>query len=193
MIIALEKFITAFLSLFVTMDPIGMVALYIGITHGIESQRIRKIRKEAIFTAGAVVILFLVLGKLIFKTLGITVGDFRIAGGLILFVLAARDLISNSEENKSFNENIGIVPLGVPLIAGPATITTSLILVDTTGVFATLTALITNLFLIYFGFSFSTKIKNKLGVRGLQAFSKIISLLLAALAINMIRRGLESA
>lgn len=189
----LEKFLSAFISFFVTMDPIGMVAIYIGMTHGIETNRIRKVRLEAIFTAAAVVILFLVLGKLIFKTLGISVGDFRIAGGLILFVLAARDLISTDDEARKFNENIGIVPLGVPLIAGPATITTALLLIDSAGVLATLSGLFINLFLIFLGFSFSAQIKSKMGMRGLNAFSKIISLLLAALAINMIRRGIEGS
>ncbi len=185
------KFLFAFISLFVAMDPIGLIPFYLGLTRGVDNDKVRLITKEAIGTAAVVAIAFLFLGKIVFNVLGITVSDFKIAGGLILFVLAAKELVIEEEEIKVPRSNIGIVPLGVPLIAGPATLTTLLILIDSTGTAPTFLALILNLVLIYFSFYFGAAIKKRIGMRGLQAFSKIIALLLAALAVNMIRRGLQ--
>jgi len=87
-------------------------------------------------------------------------------------------------------DDFGVVPLGMPLIAGPATIATLLVLAQTLGMPMTLSALIVNLFLIILAFRFSETLARLIGVTGLRAISKIISILLAAIAINMIRRGL---
>lgn len=86
-------------------------------------------------------------------------------------------------------EGFGVVPLGMPLIAGPATITTLLLLANTEGVWQTLAALVVNLVLLVFAFAYSDWLGRKIGPTGLRAISKIISMLLAAIAISMIRRG----
>ena len=121
--------------------------------------------------------------------MGITVSDFQIAGGLILFILAARDLVLATPENEKISDDFGVVPLGMPLIAGPALITTLLILAQTLGWLPVLAGLVANLLLIMLAFAYSEWLSSKIGTTGLRAISKIISMLLAAIAVNMIRRG----
>lgn len=187
----IEKFLLAFIPLFIAIDPLGLIPLFLGITQGVLAESLRRISRQAVTTAALVSIGFMFLGQLVFTALGITVSDFKVAGGLILLALAYRDLLGSTDSNTAIREDIGVVPLGMPLIAGPATITTLLILVDSVGVYFTLLALLSNLILVYTAFSHSRRISRFIGITGLKAVSKIISLLLAAIAVNMIRKGLQ--
>ena len=127
----------------------------------------------------------------IFRALGISASDFQIAGGLILFILAARDLILAGPEAASGEPDFGVVPLGMPLIAGPALIATLLLLAQTHGMLLTLAALVVNLVLVVLAFAYSDVLARRIGATGLRAISKIISMLLAAIAVAMVRQGLK--
>lgn len=187
-----ERFLRAFIPLFVAIDPIGLAAIFLALGHGVPAATRKKIASQATLTGGAVALLFLFLGQSIFAALGITSGDFQIAGGLILFILAARELVqSAAEEPPKLADDFGVVPLGMPLIAGPASITTLILLAQTVGVKWTLVALAANLVLIVLAFAGSEMLGRLIGVTGLRAISKIVSLLLAAIAVNMIRHGLR--
>lgn len=187
----LEKFIQAFIPLFVAIDPIGLAAVFLALGQGVPLARKHTIAQQATWTGGAVALLFLFLGRTIFAALGITVGDFQIAGGLILFLLAARDLAqSATAAPEVLTEDFGVVPLGMPLIAGPASITTLILLAETVGFTATFLALAANLGLVIVAFVCSDRIGRLIGATGMRAISKIISMLLAAIAVNMVRRGL---
>lgn len=186
-----DNFLKAFIPLFIAIDPIGLAAIFLALGSGVPLDTRRKIARQAAWTGGAVALLFLFLGQTIFTALGITVHDFQIAGGLILFILAARDLIhSAAEEPPKLADDFGVVPLGMPLIAGPASITTLILLAQTLGVLVTLAALAVNLVLVVLAFAYSGKIGSWIGPTGMRAISKIVSLLLAAIAVNMVRRGL---
>jgi multiple antibiotic resistance protein len=186
----LESFLKAFIPLFVAIDPIGLAAVFLAMGAGVPVARRKKIANQAAWTGGLVALLFLFLGQTIFAALGITVSDFQIAGGLILFILAARDLIhSAAEEPAKLADDFGVVPLGMPLIAGPASITTLILLAQTLGWVVTLVALVVNLVLVVLAFAYSDWLGRKISATGMRAVSKIIALLLAAIAVNMIRRG----
>jgi multiple antibiotic resistance protein len=186
-----DKFLQAFIPLFVAIDPIGLAAIFLGLGQGVAAEQRQRIARQATLTGGAVALLFLFLGAYIFKALGITPGDFQIAGGLILFILAARDLIHSAAEPEKISGDFGVVPLGMPLIAGPALITTLIALAQTVGVVATLAALIANLVLVMLAFAQSERLGRVIGATGMRAISKIIAMLLAAIAVNMIRVGLR--
>ena len=187
-----EKFLQAFIPLFIAIDPIGLAAIFLSLGSGVPIDIRRKIARQAAMTGGAVALLFLFLGQTIFTALGITVSDFQIAGGLILFVIAARELLhSAAEEPPKLADDFGVVPLGMPLIAGPASITTLLLLAQTLGVLVTLAALAVNLVLVVLAFAYSGKIGALIGSTGMRAISKIVSLLLAAIAVSMVRRGFQ--
>lgn len=184
-----ERFLQAFIPLFVAIDPIGLAALFLGLGHGLAQAQRQKIARQATLTGGAVALIFLFLGQSMFRAVGISVSDFRIAGGLILFILAARELIQPATQPEKLPDDFGVVPLGMPLIAGPALITTLLLLAQTHGVGLTLAALATNLLLLVLAFAYSDRLARLIGATGLRAISKIIAMLLAAIAVNMIRQG----
>ncbi|NBR08236.1 MAG: MarC family protein [Opitutaceae bacterium] len=194
MIEALAKFLQAFIPLFVAIDPIGLVAIFLGLGKNVAPAQRQKIADQATWTGGLVALGFLFLGQNVFKAVGISVSDFQIAGGLILFILAAKDLIQSATEPEKLPEDFGVVPLGMPLIAGPASITTLLVLAQTQaiGLGVTLVALVVNLGIVVFAFHYSVWLGRKISATGLRAISKIVSMLLAAIAVNMIRRGWSS-
>jgi multiple antibiotic resistance protein len=140
-------------------------------------------------TAMCLAVGFVLVGNLLFKWLGITIGDFMIAGGAILFSLAIIDLVNPAKKRKNPGQDLGVVPLGTPLIAGPAVLTTSMLIVSEYGLFATMVSLLTNILvagLILRGSDILTRI---LGEAGSKALSKIMSLLLAAIAVMLMRKG----
>jgi multiple antibiotic resistance protein len=190
----LTKFLQAFIPLFVAIDPIGLAAIFLGLGQNIAAEKRQKIADQAVWTGGLVALGFLLLGKSIFAALGISVGDFQIAGGLILFILAAKDLVQSAAEPEKLPEDFGVVPLGMPLIAGPASITTLLVLAqnEAIGLVVTLVALAANLLLVVLALHYSEWLGRKVGATGMRAISKIIAMLLAAIAVSMIRQGWKS-
>jgi multiple antibiotic resistance protein len=185
-----HRFLECFIPLFVTIDPIGLAAIFMALGRDVPIDKRRKIANQATWTGGIVALLFLLLGRSIFIAIGIGEGDFEIAGGLILFILASRELIQSPSQDKiNLPEDFGVVPLGMPLIAGPATITTLLVISQTVGLEMTLFALAVNLGLVALAFVESERLERKIGQTGLRAVSKIIALLLAAIAVHIVRRG----
>jgi multiple antibiotic resistance protein len=188
----LTRLVQAFIPLFVAIDQIGLAAIFLGLGQNVPRERRQRIADQAIWTGGLVALGFLFLGQSIFGALGISVSDFQIAGGLILFILAARDLVQSAAEPEKLPDDFGVVPLGMPLIAGPASITTLLILAQSVGVVVTLVALALNLALVVLALHQSEWLGRKIGTTGMRAISKIVSMLLAAIAVSMIRQGLRS-
>ncbi|MBC8042387.1 MAG: MarC family protein [Rhizobacter sp.] len=186
-------FLLTFIPIFVAMDVVGTLPLFIGLTQDIPERAKRRLTLQAVLTAFAVAIVIITGGKSIFNFLGITIADFKIAGGLILLLLSIRDLIfAGDDESKkpADPEHIGVVPLGIPLIIGPAVLTTLLILADTYGLFLTIFSLVLNLVIVFFTFYFSRYIERLIGRNGARAVAKIAALFLAAIAVMMIRIGI---
>ena len=183
------RFLQAFIPLFVAIDPVGLAAVFLALGRDVAPPVRHRIAWQATVTGGAVALGFLFLGKSVFAAVGVSVSDFQIAGGLILFILAARELTQSEGVPDKLPEDFGIVPLGMPLIAGPALITTLRLLVETQGMPITLVALALNLGIVVLAFVCSEWLGRRIGEMGLRAISKIIAMLLAAIAIAMIRRG----
>ncbi len=186
----LETFLTAFIPLFVAIDPIGLIPVYLGMAQGVPQDRRNVVANEAAITALLIAVGFLFLGNFIFNSLGITVNDFRVAGGLILFGLAAQDILASDRRDADARTDFGVVPLGMPIIAGPAMLTALLTLDSLTGRAVTLIALLANLLLVLVALRAATFFQRVLGLRAMRAVSKIVALLLAAIAVNLVRRGL---
>ncbi len=184
-----EKFLLAFIPIFVAIDAIGMVAIFIGLGAGISPARRQQEALLGIVTAVAISIGFLFLGKIVFQALGITVADFQVGGGLILLAFAVRDLLDLGPKDRVAKDAFGIVPLGMPLIAGPALLTALLVLADTVGVVFTLLSLFVNLMIVAIIFRYADLLTKWLGKQGINGVSKLVSLLLAAIAVSLIRRG----
>jgi len=186
----LTDFLLAFIPIFVTVDPIGVLPIFASLTEGLDEKKRRKILFQSLITATCLAMGFIFLGKATFQFLGITVGDFMVAGGALLFCIAIIDLINPSKENRLPAEDLGVVPIGTPLIVGPAVLTTSLITIDQFGVFITLLAILANIILTGVFFFYSKTLMKILGDNGSRALSKVVALLLAAIAVMMIRKGI---
>ena len=189
----IHKFFAAFIPIFVAIDPIGLVALFMGLAGNASREQRQREGFIGILTALCVSVGFVFLGKITFTALGITVADFQVAGGLILLGLAGRELLGLGPHDRGGSDEFGVVPLGMPLIAGPALLTALLILVDTVGLLFTLLSLLINLALVTIAFCNADQFTRWMGKQGLRGASKIIALLLAAIAVSLIRRGWNAA
>lgn len=186
----IETWLLTFIPLFVAIDILGLIPLFLSLTGGMTENARRALIRNATITAFAVALVFLLFGRTVFSFLGITVNDFRIGGGIVLLVLGVRDLLFSSEDSRVSGKEVGVVPIGIPLIIGPAVLTTIVILVDTYGYFPTAIALIINLLIVWIAFRQSKYIMRLLGEGGAKGFAKVSSLLLAAIAVMMIRVGI---
>jgi len=186
----MENFILAFVPLFVSVDAFGLLPIFINMTEGIDEIKRKRIILQSVITAFLIAILFLFLGKAIFALLGITVADFMIAGGVLLFVIALVDLLTIEKRRMRLaSDSIGSVPLGTPLMVGPAVLTTSLMLVNVYGIVTTIIAIVVNIIIAGIVFYTSGLLTRVLGLAGTRALSKIASLFLAAIAVMMVRKG----
>jgi multiple antibiotic resistance protein len=180
----------AFVALFVAMDVAGALPVFIALTEGMDGGQKKRVMRQSIVTSLAVGIGFLAVGKFVFSVLGIKVSDFKIAGGILLLVFAVKDLTMEGGARKYPSATLGVVPIGMPLILGPAALTTLLILVETYKIVPTIASFVANLCIVWLTFSQSARVIRAVGEPGAKAFAKVASLLLAAIAVMMIRRGL---
>lgn len=188
----LNDVMMAFIPLFVAIDVPGLVPIFLSLTEGMTLKSRRKLIVEATMTAAAVALVFLVLGKVIFKFLGITENDFRIGGGIVLLVLGVTDLLFSSNEKKDPNASPGVVPIGIPLVMGPGALTAIIIIVDAYGYWISMVSLLLNLILVWLTFRHSDLVMKVMGVGGSKAFAKVAALFLVAIAVMMIRVGVQN-
>ena len=189
----LRTFLSTFIPLFVAIDPFGMVPIFLAVTDGIPDARRRRVSFEAVAAAFAICLMFMFLGESLFGFLGIRDYDFRIAGGALLLVLAIYDLLVPGKPAVHERETVGIVPLAMPLIAGPATLTTTLVLAGRYGYAPTAMGLAINFLLLLGALLASGWIARLVGINTLRAISKLVMVFLAALAVNLIRVGVTEA
>ena len=178
----------SFIPLFVAMDPVGLVPVFLSLTAGMDARRRRAVTVEAVTTALVVCVGFMFLGNATFAYLHVTSADFKIAGGIVLLVLAVYDLLVHGKPAVEERASPGVFPLAMPLIAGPATLTTVLVLADH-GYAAAAGSLAANLTIVLLVLLAAGRIARVVGTVALDAFSKVVVLLLAAIAVNLIRTG----
>ena len=186
----MDKFLLSFIPIFVAMDAIGILPMFIGFTEHLKKRELQRTIIQSIITAFIIGIVFLFLGRWIFKILGVQVSDFKIAGGAVLLAISLRDILQHEKARKLSSETMGAVPIGTPLVTGPAVLTTIIILVDSYGMALTVLSFVVNLMITWIVFSYASSISNFLGKAGSKAVSKIAGLLLAAIAVMMMRKGL---
>ena len=201
--------IGAFLPLFVAINIPGILPLYIGMTENFTAQDRRRLLVGALAAALVLAVLMLFAGQVIFDTLGITLNDLRVGGGLILLVIAVTDLafgdakdrrggkkadrkrVEEAGEASDHGEvvDLPVVPLGIPLIIGPGAITTILVVDAAVGWIVTLVSIVLNMVLVFVAFSFGPSLLRRFGPGTSKAIAKVASLFLAAISVAMIRSG----
>ncbi len=191
----LRDFGLTFVPLFVAMDSISVVPILLTLTQEMTDKQRAGVIRNGLITALALGLVFIAIGKGIFIFMGITVNDFLIAGGLILFLLGAKELVVGKmfEAQASMGDNVvGVVPLGTPLVAGPAVLTTLMILNDQYNILIVTFSFIMNLLISWLFFVQANRLVKILGRGGVMAIAKVFALLLAAIAVSMIHRGIAN-
>lgn len=188
----LRNILLAFIPVFVAVDAIGVLPIFATLTGGLSEKQKARIIYRSMLTAIALAAGFVLVGKLVFKWLSIEVGDFMVAGGAILFCIAILDIVTPEKKRRIPEEDFGVVPLGTPLIVGPAVLTTSMVVISEYGEAATLVSVVANILFAGLCFRFSFVLMRLVGKGGSRALSKIASLLLAAIAVMLIRKGIVS-
>lgn len=189
----MNEFWLCFVPLFIAVDAVGVLPAFLSLSQGMEPRQVRRAIVHSMATATAVALAFLALGTAILDLLGITVADFMVAGGILLFILAMGDLLADDKLQRQVDaDSLGAVPLGVPLITGPAVLTTSMLLLNQYGAGWTAAAIVANILIAGIVFRFAGSIGRVLGRVGEKIVSKIAMLLLAAIAVMMVRKGIEA-
>ena len=203
---SIEFFILCFSSLFTVLDPIGNVPIFISMTQDYSQQERNIISLKAIFFSFIVLILFALIGEFIFSFYNITIHSFRIAGGLLLFKISL-DMVESKrsrtkttpkeEKEAEEKEAIAFTPLAIPLIAGPGSIATIMILAsesknnnDNLAIFFALAIV---LFITLLIFRISDILSNRLGRSGLRIMKRLMGLILMVISIEFILKGIKDS
>lgn len=183
----------ATVQLFLITDPIGNLPIFYSITKN-ESEKERKMNfVTAVFFAFSLLIVFAFLGTAILDLFRITIADFKIAGGILILIIAILILVRGSwVEDNRHSQSVGAVPLGCPLLVGPGAITTAMVSMATNGIYITLIAIAINFFVAYFTLINGGIIFKYLGKNGSEIIAKVMAILLAAIAVSFIHSGIIS-
>lgn len=188
----IRPFLLTFIPLLVAIDAFGIVPIFISLTANLSKQERDRTFRQAILAAGLIGVGFMLLGNAIFLYLGITEADFQIAGGAMLFCLSLTDLLFEDRTRRFPSHALGVVPLAMPLIVGPAVLTTSIALLNSHGFWLTLAAFLVNLGIVWLALWGSEWIMATVGGGALNVIAKVVNLLLAAIGVMMMRRGLQA-
>jgi multiple antibiotic resistance protein len=186
----LRDFALAWIGMFVALDIIGLLPTYTLITRGMSAPGRRETVHRSMGVALGLAVAFVFLGEAVFRYLGITLPDFKMAGGLVLLLVSLADLLGSPESHQRASGESGIVPLAVPLITGPGVLTTLLFQAKAFGYPVTLASLLANYLLAWLVLSRAHRVTGLIGRDGTVVVSKIAALLLAAISVAMIRGGI---
>jgi len=201
---ALESAISVFITLVIIMDPLGNLPFFLLFTEENTPQERKQVAALACLTACVILILFGITGDAVLRFFGIGLPAFQLAGGFILFLYALHllhlipgGLKTTSEEEKEgmSKEHVGLVPLAMPLLAGPGAITTVLVWQETPesslSTALLLAAIILACLFVYVVFYFGSWISRALGVSGIRMVTRLMGLLLAVIAVQFMVSGFQ--
>ncbi|BAI81414.1 multiple antibiotic transporter, MarC family [Deferribacter desulfuricans SSM1] len=176
-------------TLFLVIDPVGIIPVYMALTKGMTVKERKSLLNKSIIVAFILIGIFTVAGSSILWLFGIDVHDFRIAGGALFLLISIQIIFGNNESE--YGEKIsGIVPFATPIMVGPGVITATIVLTGTVGVLPTLISGIIAFILTYVILYFGRQILELLGQNVADVITKVIGLILAAISIHYIREGI---
>lgn len=196
----------SFVTLLVVVDPLGLSPIFAALTRGYTDKRKREAAIRGTVLGAVILLVFAVVGNALLGTLGIGLPAFRIAGGILLFVLALdmifarptgmRSRTVREQEEESYQEDVSVFPLAIPLVAGPGSITTVLLYtgggsIEQTAIFTVVLAVV--LFLTLISLLLAPRIMRLFGDTGANVFSRVLGVLLAALAVQFILDGIQAS
>jgi multiple antibiotic resistance protein len=195
--------IYAFTSIFVIVDPVSGAVSFISLTSGMTCEEKNKIARKSVSLACFIALFFAITGSLILNLFNISVDALRIVGGLLLFSIAfdmmhakiSRESITEEEISHSQErDDIWIFPIGLPLLTGPGTISTAIVLMGGTETFLQkimiLIAILLTFIICLYIFLFSRRIHKFVGYNGMLVFTRLMGLLLGAIAVDLAATGI---
>ncbi len=185
-----DELLRATVSLFIVMDPIGLVPLIVSLTSNLTKEQSRRVIRSTIYTAAALLIAFALAGHQILQVFGISIESFSIAGGILLLLLSF-ELLLKGWELKGNAIEMGAVPLAFPLLVGPGAITTTIITLERYGMAVALLSVAIAIALTLLIFSSMHLLYRLLGQLGSLIVSRVMAILIAAIAIEFIISGIE--
>jgi multiple antibiotic resistance protein len=198
--------ISAFVTFFTIIDPVGLAPIVVGLTTHLSNEQRNVIVTRAVFISAGIIAFFALVGRLLLDRLGIQLYSFNIAGGILLFLVAVDMLFgrpsgtreTKAEENEALTrEDISVFPIAIPLIAGPGTIATTILYVDLATpepleLLSVASAIIVTLLIAWIVMRSSVWIVERIGRTGILVLSRILGILLAALAVQFVFNGLAT-
>src|SRR5579872_2969510 len=189
------------------MDPIGMIPLTLAATVALPAEKRPKVVDQAVIVAAIVMAVMGVLGRPLLRYLGITLAAFLIAGGILLLLIASDMLFARptgakgtpeEEREAALTENPAVFPLAIPMIAGPGTIATVMLLVnlahsDGMRLFTVFVACAAALLITWLFMRGATKYQHLIGTTGIHVVTRVLGIILAALAVQFVLNGLEQS
>jgi multiple antibiotic resistance protein len=196
--------VAGIVTLFVILDPIGVVPFFQVLTRGASEQQRAKIANRAALIALVLLLVFAYLGDFLLVLLGVTLADFEIAGGSLLFIFAVRDALSNEPlgasettaaiESASMLQTIAVIPIATPLLAGPGSLTTVILLGrESYGFIIAGVAIAVDCALAWLAMRTSSRLTRLIGPSGLMIIGKVMDILMAAIAVSYLIKGLSAA
>jgi multiple antibiotic resistance protein len=196
--------ITSFVTLFVIVDPIGLTPIFFSLTQGLSAKERRIVARRSVLVASCILLLFAIFGEIILNFIGISMPAFSIAGGILLFLTALEMLFqkrkkrreAQGNETLASHDDPSVFPLAVPLISGPGSIATVILLSQTHtnyfGSFELALIIFTTMVATYLFFSATTYLNKYLSPTFIDVVTRILGMLLAALATQFIMDGIHN-
>lgn len=187
----LFPFIRSFIALFIITDSLGNIPFFLSLTEGETLEERRKIFTTAVLTGFVMLVAFLVVGLALLNLFSVTIDDFKIAGGVLLFWIAI-ELMVRGKFSVEHKDEVGVVPLGSPLLVGPGALTTSIVLLKLYGYGVVISAIVACFLIIGLILYYAEPIHKILGKNGSLILTKISAILIAAIAVQFIRQGISA-
>ena len=196
--------ITSLVTLFVIVDPIGLTPIFFSLTQGLSTKERRIVARRSVIVASCILLLFAIFGEIILTFIGISMPAFSIAGGILLFLTALEMLFqkrkkrreAQGNETLASHDDPSVFPLAVPLISGPGSIATVILLSQTHigyfGSFELALIIFTTMVATYLFFSATTYFNKYLSPTFIDVVTRILGMLLAALATQFIMDGIHN-
>lgn len=184
----MEGLLESFITLFVIMDPVGNIPIFMSLTKGMPKSEVKRNIDKSVMVAGILLFVFLFFGLRIFDYFSIDLDSFQIAGGIILLILAVSYVLGFTHKFVKHGADLSI-PIGTPLLTGPGVITTTIILVKENGPYITVIAAFLTLLATWLILMHSSKIYRILGEHWTSVVSRVMGIILAAIAVEFITKG----
>ena len=181
------------IALFIVVDPLGNVPIFIGLTKNMDDAQRKNTFRSAIITGLILLFLFAFSGQQILILFGISLNSFMVAGGLLLLIIAVRLLIAGGwQEPSSSPESLGAVPIGFPLLVGPGAITATILILQSSGIFVTVVSVLITFVIVWLVLRFINPIYKILGRNGILAVTRLMAMFIAAIAVQYIVDGAKN-